>query len=150
MLPEFIAGLAVSLLLASLLFWFLQKRLRLNRNKANTIAPFYLLPVVITVLLILVTLVLVFPRILDLPHIIADNYEVVETDVSPGILVPTGVRVDGQHYFVPHRNLPKTGTKVRLYVTPNAGYVMKIDTIAEEATEDMAFCRRAKILVGPD
>ena len=71
MLPEFIAGTAISIILLVLLLWLLIKRLAVNRNKANRVAAFYLLPVVITLVLIGVFVFLVFPRVMDVPYVLA-------------------------------------------------------------------------------
>ncbi|HHT45462.1 MAG TPA: hypothetical protein GXZ89_08230 [Fastidiosipila sp.] len=135
MLPEFIAGTAISIILLVLLLWLLIKRLAVNRNKANRVAAFYLLPVVITLVLIGVFVFLVFPRVMDVPYVLADNYEVIEADIDESMLVRTGLSVNGRHLFMPSRALPKPGTSVRLFVTPHAGYVMRMDTLVNEASD---------------
>lgn len=135
MLPEFITALSVSLFLAGVLFWLLIRRLRLNRNKANTFAPFYLLPVVLAVLIAAVAVLLVFPRIKDIPHILADNYEVVETTIETAMLTPNGIVVNDRQYHLAARLMPKAGTRVRLYVTPFSDYIMRVDALDAGATE---------------
>lgn len=136
MLPEFVAGTAISVILLALLLWLLIKRLAVNNNKANRVAALYLLPVFITIVLVLVTVFLVYPRVMDIPYIVADNFELIETDVEQTMLERSGLVVNGRHMFMPKRVQPKPGTSVRLYVTPYSSYVMRMDLLVEETTDN--------------
>ena len=59
----------------------------------------------------------------------------IEADIDESMLVRTGLSVNGRHLFMPSRALPKPGTSVRLFVTPHAGYVMRMDTLINEASD---------------
>lgn len=136
MYTEFSVSLVVSVLLAGIIIWLLVKRLRINRNKSNKIAVLYLLPVTLTALLLAVIIWLVIPRAMDIPNVISGNFDVVETELTEDMLVKTGIVVDKQHYFLLAKNQVKPGGYVRLYVTPNAGYVMRVDILQIETPDE--------------
>lgn len=136
MYTEFSVSLVVSLLLAGIVIWLLLKRLRINRNKSNKIAVFYLLPIALTIVLLSVIIWLVVPRAMDVPNVISGNFDVVETELTEEMLVNTGIVVGDQHYFLLTKKQLKPGGYVRLYVTPHAGYVMRVDVLQVDTPEE--------------
>jgi hypothetical protein len=122
---------AVSLTL--LLFFF--RALRVNYERKNKRGISYLLPVLLTAILLAQVIGFTVPRLLDSVYVMKNNYRTVSGEVESIGVFNNTMRIDGKDYFynpLSSTNKPLEGDYLEISYTRYSRFVNDMKRVPEE------------------
>lgn len=122
---------AVSL---ALLLVFLRS-LRINYERKNKKGLSYLLPFVLTVILLAQVISFTIPRLLDSVYVIKGSYQTVSGEVESIGFLNNTMRIDGKNYFynpLSSTNKPLEGDYLEISYARYSGFVLDMKRVPED------------------
>jgi hypothetical protein len=131
----FILNLVISVILTAVIMVILAKSLTVNWERKNRHPFSYLMPVVLTVVLLYVSLTMTVPRLLDSVAVATKACTVEEVHTEPGTIgsmtIQAGERV---LHFNPWQFKFTTGQSFRVTYTPRSRFILEVTEIGQNGT----------------
>lgn len=126
----FFINLAGHVLITFALIMILIRRLRINQERRNRRGILYLLPVLLTVLVLFQAISFTIPRLLDTTDIIRGLYESKTGTVEKIDYLNNAMTLDGERYFYnPMVHKPQIGDRLAITYTDYSGYISDMDKV---------------------
>lgn len=119
--------------LTLLLFFF--RALRVNYERKNKRGISYLLPVLLTVILLSQAIVFTVPRFLDSVYVIKSDYRTISGEVESIGFLNNTMRIDGKKYYynpLSSTNKPMEGDYLEISYTRYSRFVFNMKRIPED------------------
>lgn len=119
--------------LALLLVFF--RVLRVNHERKNKKGLSYLLPVLLTVILLAQAISFTIPRLLDSVYVIKGSYRTVIGEVESIGFLNNTMQIDGKDYFynpLSSKNTPREGDYLEISYARYSGFVYDMKRVPEE------------------
>jgi hypothetical protein len=129
----FLSGLILSICTSSALFIGLLKALQINWERRNRRPISYLSPVLLTVVLLVLTVSLAVPRLLDTVQLIAGSLEIDEIQVGAGDIGWNTLK-DGKRRFTysQWKYDVKPGHTYQITYTPRSHAILNMTEVVEQ------------------
>lgn len=133
----FLAGLLCAGGLGVILLIWLCRALQTNWARQNRIGISYLLPIMLSILLVLVTIFEFKPRFLDFMGGFRDNLKTYTLEPEQLDIRGHSLYILGQRFVLnPEQQDIPSGHAYRVSVAPHSGLVIKIEEVAEAEGEE--------------
>lgn len=122
---------AISLMLLLILF----RALRVNYERKNKKGLSYLLPVILTVILLIQVIGFTIPRLLDSVYVMKGSYQTVIGEVESIGFLNNTMRIDGKDYFynpLSSTNKPLEGDYLEISYARYSGFVFDMKRVPED------------------
>jgi hypothetical protein len=126
----FFINLAGHALITTTLVLLLIRRLRINQERRNRHGILYLLPVLLTGLILFQAISFTIPRLLDTTDIIRGIYASKTGTVEKIDFLNNAMTLDGERYFYnPMVHKPQVGDRLAIAYTDYSGYISDMDKV---------------------
>ena len=126
----FFINLAGHALITTALVLLLIRRLRVNQERRNRHGILYLLPVLLTGLILFQAISFTIPRLLDTTDIIRGIYASKTGTVEKIDFLNNAMTLDGERYFYnPMVHKPQVGDRLAIAYTDYSGYISDMDKV---------------------
>ncbi len=124
----FFLNLAGHALITTALVLFLIRRLRVNQERRNKRGILYLLPALLTALILLQAISFTIPRLLDTSDVIRGLYASKTGTVEKIDFLNNAMTLDGERYFYnPMLHKPQVGDRLTVTCTGYSNYIAEMD-----------------------
>ncbi len=129
----FFMSLATSLVLTGAVLLLLTKCLTVNWERKNRHPVSYLMPVVLTVILLYLSLSMTVPRLLDAMSVAAQTFTIEEVDLTDEVIGRMTLQTSGRTlHYNPRQFSFESGQSIRLKYTPRSRFIFEVTEIGQE------------------
>ncbi len=111
------------------------RTLRINHERKNKRGLSYLLPFVLTVILLAQSIKFTIPRLLDSVYVIKEDYQTVSGEVESIGFFNNTMRIDGKNYFynpLSSTSKPLEGDYLEISYARYSGFVLDMKRVPED------------------